>query len=306
MTLQAADAAAQAGGGQFHFLPYRQQPVNQGAGDHGAKAGNGKAAVDRQARPAQVRPRPGLIQYAVDFLFQFGQSGPGVGRHPQHGAAGKGSAGYGILHFRLDQFHQFVVHQVGFGDHYQALADAEDVQNRQMFPGLLHYAFVGGDNQQSQVNSADAGQHIFDKALVARHIHDADFPAAGQSQPGKAQVHGHLPFLFLGQTIRVNVGQSLDQGGFAVIDMAGGADNIHQGTAPGGGMGMDLQIFYPISHFVHRKGVASQGNGVNGFADGILARMVIQDAQVLNARTVQTQVVGVPGVNNPSLLAGGL
>ena len=72
-----------------------------------------------------------------------------------------------------------MVHQVGFGDDHQAAADAEEVEDGQVFAGLRHNAFVGGDDEEGEVDGADAGQHIFDEAFVAGDVDDADFAAAG-------------------------------------------------------------------------------------------------------------------------------
>ena len=96
-----------------------------------------------------------------------------------------------------------------------------------MFPGLGHHAFVGGHDQEGQVDGADASQHVLDEPLVARHVHHADLPSAGQGQPSKAQVDGHLPLLLLWETVGIDVGQGLDQGGLAVVHVAGSPDDVH-------------------------------------------------------------------------------
>ena len=96
-----------------------------------------------------------------------------------------------------------------------------------MLPGLLHYAFVSGHNQKSQVNGTNASQHILDKPLVARNVNNADLPPAGQSHPGETQINGHLPLFFFGEAVRVNVSQGFNQRGFTVVNVAGGTDNVH-------------------------------------------------------------------------------
>ncbi len=104
---------------------------------------------------------------------------------------------------------------------------AQQVENGQVLSGLGHDAFIGGDNQQGQVNAAHSGQHVLDEALVSGHIHNAHFLAAGQFQPGEAEVDGHAPFLFLAQAVGVNAGQGLHQGGLAVVNMSGGTQDKH-------------------------------------------------------------------------------
>jgi len=68
-------------------------------------------------------------------------------------------------------------------------------------------------------------KHILDEALVSRHVHEAQPERGGQLQVGETDVDGDAPaFLFL-QAVRVDAGQRLDEGGLAVIDVSGGADD---------------------------------------------------------------------------------
>ena len=73
-----------------------------------------------------------------------------------------------------------------------------------MFAGLRHDALVGGDDEQGCINAAHSGEHVLDKAFVAGHIDDADLAAAGQFEPGKAEVYGHATFFFFRQAIGVD------------------------------------------------------------------------------------------------------
>ena len=97
-----------------------------------------------------------------------------------------------------------------------------------MLAGLGHNALVGGDDEQGQVNAADAGQHILDEPLVARHVDDADLAAAGQRHPREAQIDRHLPLLLLREPVGVDVGQRLHQRGLAVVNVPGGANYVHR------------------------------------------------------------------------------
>ena len=55
VALETADAAPALGRDKFHLLAHAEGPVDEGAGDDGAKAGNSEGAVDGQAGAAQVR-----------------------------------------------------------------------------------------------------------------------------------------------------------------------------------------------------------------------------------------------------------
>ncbi len=107
------------------------------------------------------------------------------------------------------------------------MSHVQEVEDGQVLAGLGHHALVGGDDQQGQVDAAHAGQHVLDEALVAGHVDDADLLAAGQAQPGEAEVDGHLPLLLLLEAVGVDAGEGLHQGRLAVVDVAGGADDVH-------------------------------------------------------------------------------
>ena len=94
-----------------------------------------------------------------------------------------------------------------------------------MLHGLGHHAVVCGDDQHGKVNAAGTGEHIFDEFFMAGHIHDADLGAVGPVQMGKAQLNGDAPLFFFLQPVGVDAGEGLDQQGFAVVNVTGGADD---------------------------------------------------------------------------------
>ena len=75
--------------------------------------------------------------------------------------------------------------------------------------------------------SSAAREHVLDEPLVAWHIDDADLLAVGEGEPGEAQVDGHLPVLLLLEPVRVDACEGLDEGGLAVVHVAGGAYDVH-------------------------------------------------------------------------------
>ena len=94
-----------------------------------------------------------------------------------------------------------------------------------MLPRLRHHALVGRDDEQHQVDAADARQHVLDEALVAGHVDDPDGQAAGLLEEREAQVDGDAARLLLRQPVGVDAGQRLDERGLAVIDVPRGADD---------------------------------------------------------------------------------
>ena len=53
----------------------------------------------------------------------------------------------------------------------------EQLDDGEVLARLRHDAVVGRDDQQHEVDAADAGEHVADEALVAGHVDDADAAA---------------------------------------------------------------------------------------------------------------------------------
>jgi hypothetical protein len=226
--LQAAHARPQAARQHFDFVADRKRPVGQRAGHHRAEAPDREGAVDRQARRA-ARPgaRRRLVELRIKRLEQFGDALAGARRHGDHGRIREGGALEPLAHVLFDQRQPFVVHQIGLGQHDQPMRDAEQVEDRKVFDGLRHHSLIGSNDQQGSVDSADARQHVFDEALMARHIHDADAAAARQRQPCETEINRHLALLFFFPAVGVNAGERFNQSRLAMVHMACGANDVH-------------------------------------------------------------------------------
>src|SRR5205823_2601012 len=131
--------------------------------------------------------------------------------------------------FDLDSHHVqgFRVNQIRLGQHSNATAHGKLATDVEMLAGLGLDRFIRGNHQQHQIDAAYASQHVAYEALVARDVNEAkteDFAArAGQIQICEADVDGDATTFFFFQTIGVDTGQSLDQRGFAVVNVSGGA-----------------------------------------------------------------------------------
>src|SRR5438105_11988087 len=93
-----------------------------------------------------------------------------------------------------------------------------------MLAGLWHHGIVRGHDQNGQVNARGAGQHVLDKALVARHIDDAEAELA-QVKNGKTNVNGDAAGFFFGEPVTVDAGKRLHQGSLAVVDVPSCAED---------------------------------------------------------------------------------
>ncbi len=92
--------------------------------------------------------------------------------------------------------------------------------NREVLAGLRHHPFIGGNHQRDEIDTADPGQHVFDKSLMSGNIDDAKVDIVIEEQRREAQFNGNTALLLFFQAIRVDPGQRLDQTGFTMVDMA--------------------------------------------------------------------------------------
>ena len=104
------------------------------------------------------------------------------------------------------------------------MLDREQPADIEMLPGLRLDAFVRRNDEQHQVDSAYAGQHVAHEAFVTGYIHksESEYFATRprQFKMSKSDVDGDsAPLLFL-KAIRVDAGKCLDQRSFSVIDVA--------------------------------------------------------------------------------------
>jgi hypothetical protein len=89
---------------------------------------------------------------------------------------------------------------------------------------LRHDRFIRCNDQEKEVDSANSSQHILDESLMTGYINEAQ-SVTPDLHVSKAEVDGDpTTFLFL-ETIRVNPCQGSDQGGLAVVYMAGCTDD---------------------------------------------------------------------------------
>ena len=98
------------------------------------------------------------------------------------------------------------------------------VEDLHVLACLRHDRVVGRDDQHGQVETRGAREHVADEPLVAGHVDQGDLIIA-QLERREAQVDRDAALLFGRQAIGVDAGQGADQGGLAVVDVAGGAED---------------------------------------------------------------------------------
>ena len=96
-----------------------------------------------------------------------------------------------------------------------------------MLAGLGHGPLIGSDDEEGEVDTAGAGEHVLDEALVAGDVDDAYVASRGQGEPGEAEVDGKAALLLLAETVRVDVGEGAHESALAVVDVTSGTNDVH-------------------------------------------------------------------------------
>ena len=93
-----------------------------------------------------------------------------------------------------------------------------------MLARLRHHRFVGGDDEDHEVDAADAGEHVLDEPLVAGHVDEGEVDAVDDLVRESEVDRDAAGFLFL-QPVRIGSGQRLHQCALPVIDVPRCADD---------------------------------------------------------------------------------
>ncbi len=226
--LEAADAGGGATGDCFEGVTDVEAAVEEGAGDDGAEAGHGEDAVDAEAGAADVAGGGGGVEGGVEGGAEVIEAGVRDGGDSNDGGAGEAGGGEQEADFFFDEVEPVgVVDEVGLGEGDDAVADVEEVEDLEVLAGLGHDAFIGGDDEEGEVDGAGAGEHVADEADVAGDVDDGDVAAGGEGAPGEAELDGEAALLLFAEAVGVGAGEGFDEGGLAVVDVAGGADGGH-------------------------------------------------------------------------------
>lgn len=164
----------------------------------------------------------------AEFVETFaGVRGDGV-----NGAVFEGAAGEGVA----DEFERElgVFGDIDFCEGDDGAGHAEVGEDVEVLFGLRHPAIVGGDYDEGEVEGSDSGDHVVDEVGMAGDIDDADLQVltlgAGEAEVSKAKLDSDSALLFFGQTVGVDSGQCLHEGGLSVVNVAGGSeDEVHEG-----------------------------------------------------------------------------
>ena len=227
--LHAAHPQTPAGRVQFDLLFFCHRAGDQCAGHHGAEPLHGKRAVEGQPEmsrsPLGGHGACGAAQRPAQLVKPCARHR--TDRH--HRRVLHELPGDELLHLQPHEFQNVGVHQIGLRQRHHALRNSQQSADIEMLAGLRLNGFVGRDREQHQVDAADAGQHVFDEALVARHVHETQPEIGRQLQVREADIDRNAAPLLLFQAVSVDARECFHERGFAVVDVAGRAhdDVLH-------------------------------------------------------------------------------
>lgn len=223
--LDAADAEAALGGLELHFLFRLNGAGGEGAGDDGAEALHGEGPIDGEAERLAGGAAGSVGGESTNRQFEFVEAGAGAGADGDDGGAFEERAGDKFFGFELDEFDYIGVDRVCFGDDDDALFDAEEATDVEVLASLGLDGFVGGDDEENDIDTGDAGDHGFDEALMTGDIDEAGVETGAEIKMGEAEFDGDAAALFFGEAIGVHTGECPDEGGFSVIYVSGGSED---------------------------------------------------------------------------------
>ncbi len=210
----------------LHFPTHAQASIQQGSGHDRAESGECEHSVNREPGRAQIPPTGSPVQQKIQPLDQPPQTLLGPNGNAVNGRLLQPRPGEKSLHLNLNQLDPLrTLGQIDLGERHRTLLHTQEVYDSQMLPGLRHHPFVCRHHEQDGVDPSHSRQHVVDEVLMTRDIDNAHHLARGKSQPGKAQIDGHLPLFFLSEPIGIDAREGLHQAGFAVIDVSSCPEN---------------------------------------------------------------------------------
>ena len=163
--------------------------------------GSEKTRVDRQAELPLRRTRRTLGIGRGGTLGEMrgerGNAVPSAARHGEDRRVGITRCRQQVAQLGRDRFAARGVDAVDLGDDCGHVADADQLENVEMFERLRPRPVIGGDDQQHAVDRQHAGQHVGKEALVARHIDEsrARCRRAGWCRRSRDRSSGRAAFL---------------------------------------------------------------------------------------------------------------
>jgi len=206
---------------EFHFVANLDAPCTRNPRNNGAQPFEYEAALDMQFKGAGVISFNSLVNHFFKCRQKIVEPFACLSREAHHGCFFKEGPCYAIANVSFNISTLVLVSKVNLVHNDDAALDAEHAHNLDMFDGLWHDAVIGRHDEHDDIDAACASHHVVNKALVARHVNNAHAPAIGTFPDCKPQVNRHATRLFFRQLVTPAPSQASDDGGLAVINVAG-------------------------------------------------------------------------------------
>jgi hypothetical protein len=110
------------------------------------------------------------------------------------------------------------------------MLDADELEDPEVLLGLRLPSLDRVHDEEAGIDGADAGEHVLEEPDVTGDVDEPELSPAGERRPCEPQVDRQPARLLLGQAVRVDARQCPDERRLAVIDVAGGGDDVHAAT----------------------------------------------------------------------------
>jgi hypothetical protein len=209
-------------------LLQRDGPAEHGAGGYQSGALQKEGAVDGQSERPVVSVAVRLRRVSEQVVAERVDPCAVDGRGLEHARPGQEAACQQSIGFGPGLRHPIRRNAITFGEGHSALGHADEAQNLQVLPALRHRPVVDGNGQQGVLVRGHPRHHVVDETVMARHVDEPERTAA-LLQIGEAEIDGQTAPPLLRQAVGGDAGERLDQGGLAVVHMAGEGDD-HEGA----------------------------------------------------------------------------
>ncbi len=160
----------------------------------------------------------------MQFAFEIGEACACFGTDGNDWGVFEKCAAHVVFDFEAREFGGVGIDEIAFCERDDSASYAEEAADFEMLTRLRLDRFIGGDDEEDEIESGGAGEHVADEAFVAGDVDEAEAEIIF-FEKCETEIDGDAAALFFGEAIGMRAGEGFDERGFAVIDVAGGADD---------------------------------------------------------------------------------
>ena len=231
--LQASDPGVALLRQHHQLLLGLQTPRHQRARDDGAKPLHREHAIDREPDGSVSAAHRHRRRHRHERRLQHLQPVSCARRHRDNGDVGEKRPRHELVDLQARELQRLAIAQVALRDDDEPRGYMQQPADVKVFARLRHHRLVRRDDEHHEVDAADAGEHVLDEPLVARHVDEREvhvrlcisFGGPSRLEVGEAKVDRDAALLLFLEAVRIGAGEGADEGALAVVDVACGADD---------------------------------------------------------------------------------